>query len=41
MNTDKQTRKIWGRLFALLPRKQKLEFFIVLPFWEYPPFSAR
>lgn len=30
MNTDKQTRKIWGRLFALLPRKQKLEFFIVL-----------
>ena len=30
MNTDKQTRKIWGRLLALLPRKQKLEFFIVL-----------
>ena len=30
MRTNKESRKVWEKIFALLPQKQKLEFFIVL-----------
>lgn len=30
MSTNKESRKVWKKIFALLPQKQKLEFFIVL-----------
>ena len=30
MTTNKESRKVWKKIFALLPQKQKLEFFLVL-----------
>ena len=30
MRTNTQSRKVWKKIFALLPQKQKLEFFLVL-----------
>ena len=30
MNAQTQSRKVWKKIFALLPQKQKLEFFVVL-----------
>lgn len=30
MHTNQESRKVWKKIFALLPQKQKLEFFIVL-----------
>ena len=30
MSTNKEARKVWNKIFALLPQKQKLEFFVVL-----------
>lgn len=30
MSTNKESRKVWPKIFALLPQKQKLEFFMVL-----------
>lgn len=30
MNTNKNPRRVWKKIFALLPQKQKMEFFLVL-----------
>lgn len=30
MNATKESRRVWNKIFALLPQKQKLEFFLVL-----------
>lgn len=40
MNTQTPHR-VWRRIFALLPQKQKLEFFIVLLILASPLYSAR
>ena len=38
MSTNKEAREVWNKIFALLPQKQKLEFFVVLAILGYRRF---